>query len=132
MAVLQKDAYRRSISVQQNLLFAAHRRYDGSRRVQGRTGRLPVISSGSLSHDILKLAALLLLILFVILLLADLGVLYSGRTTIGKLSARIETLSSSNALLQEDLTLAMNHPVLRSANMDNEEETVIMLTAALP
>ena len=79
------------------------------------------------------MTALLLLILFTALLLIDLSTLYSGRAKIGKLSARIESLSSNNALLQQDLVLAMNHPVLRRANMnEEEEETVITLTASLP
>lgn len=131
MTVLPKNPDHRSSHLQQDLHFSAHRRYDGSYPIQSRTDRYP--SSGILRQDILKLTALLLFILFAALLLIDLSTLYSGRAKIGKLSARIESLSSNNALLQQDLILAMDHPVLRRANMDEEgEETVITLTAALP
>ena len=80
----------------------------------------------------MRLAVLLSLILFLVILFLDIGSLCSGGANISKLSARIESLNSSNSLLQEDLTLAMSHPVLQRANADEAEETVITLTAALP
>ena len=131
MTVLSKNDYYQSDGIQQDRLFSAHRRYDGSRPVQHRARSVSPFASGGFWADILKLAVLLTLILSVVVLSFDVGALFSGRTKIGSLSAQIESLNSSNALLHEDLLLAMNHPVLRESNAD-EEETVITLTAALP
>ena len=62
----------------------------------------------------------------------DIGSLCAGRADIDQLSARIESLNSSKVQLQEELALAMNHPVLRAANTEWEDEPVITLTAAVP
>lgn len=131
MTVLPKNTYHEPAYLQQNRLFSAHRRYDGTRPVQHQTGRF--VFSGSFNRSILRFTVLLALVLFFIILLFDLLTLYSGGANIGELSARIESLNSSNTLLQEDLNLAMSHPVLKSVNaQDGEEETIITLTAAIP
>ena len=77
-------------------------------------------------------ALVLALIMAVVVLFLDVGTLYAGGADIDALSARIESLNSSKVQLEEDLMFAMNHPVLRRAAMEEEGDTVITLTAALP
>ena len=77
-------------------------------------------------------ALVFVLIMGVVVLFLDVGTLYAGGADIDALSARIESLSSSKVRLEEDLVLAMNHPVLRRAAVEEEEDTVITLTAAVP
>ena len=132
MTVLHKNTNYDSFHLQQERLFSANRRYNGSRPVAQGAGRLSVSSSKSGLTDLLKLSVVLALILSVVVLSFDVGALCSRRAQIGKLSSRIESLNSSNAMLQEDLALAMSHPVLSKANSDDEEKTVITLTIALP
>ena len=83
-------------------------------------------------RNALFIALVFALIMAVVVLFFDVGSLCAGGADIDALSARIESLNSSKAQLQEDLAFAMNHPVLRRAAMEEEEDTVITLTAALP
>ena len=87
-------------------------------------------------RNALCVALVFALIMAVVVLFFDVGSLCAGGADIDALSARIESLNCSKAQLQEDLVFAMNHPVLRRAALEMEEEeakdTVITLTAALP
>ena len=95
-------------------------------------GRAPVLLSWEECRNTLCLALVLALILAVVVLFFDVGSVCAGGAEIGQLSARIESLNSSKVQLQEELVLAMNHPVLRAANTEWEDEPVITLTAAVP
>lgn len=132
MTVLGKSAYPESEYMRQESLFAAHRRYDGSRPARGRAKRTPVLLTWEECRKALCTALVFALIMGVVVLFLDVGTLYAGGADIDALSARIESLSSSKVRLEEDLVLAMNHPVLRRAAMEEEEDTVITLTAAVP
>lgn len=132
LTVLSKSAYPESEYMRQEYLFAAHRRYDGSRPARGKAKRAPVLLSREEYRKALRVALVFALIMAVVVLLLDVGSLYAGGADIDALSARIESLNSSKVRLEEDLVLAMNHPVLRRAAMEEEEDTVITLTAALP
>lgn len=55
----------------------------------------------------------LLLALLLVVLIADISAVRTGGENIRKLTAGIESLESSNALLRSELSVAMNHPVLR-------------------
>ena len=130
LTVLGRTAYPESEYIRQEHLFSAHRRYDGSRPAQGRRG--PVLLSRENCGKALGTALVFALILAVVVLFLDVGSLCAGGADIEALSARIESLNSSKVQLQEDLAFAMDHPVLRRATMEEEEDTVITLTAALP
>ena len=132
MTVLGKSAYPESEYMRQEYLFAAHRRYDGSRPAGSKSKRAPVLLSREECRKALCVALVFALIMGVVVLFLDVGTLYAGGADIDALSARIESLSSSKVRLEEDLMLAMNHPVLRQAAMEEEEDTVITLTAAVP
>ena len=132
LTVLGKTAYPESEFIRQEQLFSAHRRYDGSRPVQGMARRAHVLLSWEECRNALFIALVFALIMAVVVLFFDVGSLCAGGADIDALSARIESLNSSKAQLQEDLAFAMNHPVLRRAAMEEEEDTVITLTAALP
>ena len=136
LTVLGKTAYPESEYIRQEHLFSAHRRYDGSRPVQGTVRRAPVLLSREECRNALCVALVFALIMAVVVLFFDVGSLCAGGADIDALSARIESLNSSNVQLQEDLVFAMNHPVLRRAAMEEKEkeaeDTVITLTAALP
>ena len=84
---------------------------------------LPILSRGGIRWDVLVITLTLLALLFTGILFADLEALYAGGNRIGKLSAGIESLEGSNTLLREQLSIALNHPVLRnqSAAADTEK-----------
>ena len=132
MTVLGRTAHPESEYFQQGHLFAAHRRYDGSRPVRGRAIKLSALFSRDVCRNALRLAVLLSMILLVVVLFLDLGSLCASGANINQLSARIRSLNSDKAQLQEDLAMAMNHPILRTADTEEEDETVITLTAILP
>ena len=95
---------------------------------------LPVFSAEGIRWDALVIIFTLLLLLFAGILFSDLEALHAGGERIGKLSAGIESLEGSNAMLQEELTLVMRHPVLvrmnETAGSEEETESVITLSAA--
>lgn len=78
----------------------------------------------------LVVALLLVLIFFGSILLADLSSVYAYTTTVNDLAAGINSLESSNRLLREELSAAMNHPVLLRQAEDAEPvtRTVISLS----
>ena len=94
---------------------------------------LPVFSSKGIRWDVL-LAALLLLLLFLLgILLADVQAISAGGVRIGKLSAGIESLESTNTLLRQELTGAMNYPALRSrTDKTASESQLYIIQAAVP
>ena len=83
-------------------------------------------------RNALCIALVFALIMAAVVLFFDVGSLCAGGADIDALSARIESLNSSKVQLQGDLAFAMDHPVLRRATMEEEEDMVITLTAALP
>ena len=93
---------------------------------------LPVFSSKGIRWDVLMVSLLLLLLLLMGILLADMEALHAGGERIGKLSTGIISLEDTNSLLRQELSVAMNHPVLRSKaeSMAPENETVIILSAS--
>ena len=136
LTVLGKTVYPESEYIRQEHLFSAHRRYDGSRPVQGTVRRAPVLLSREECRNALCVALVFTLIMAVVVLFFDVGSLCAGRAEIGRLSEQLESMNSSKVQLQEDLAFAMDHPVLRRAAMEEAEEeekdTVITLTAAFP
>ena len=136
LTVLGKTAYPESEYMRQEHLFSAHRRYDGSRPVQGTVRRAPVLLSREECRNALCIALVFALIMAVVVLFFDVGSLCAGRAEISRLSEQLESMNSSKVQLQEDLAFSMDHPVLRRAAMEEAEEeekdTVITLTAALP
>ena len=132
MTVVTKNTYHDTSDIQQRRLFSAHRRYDGARPVYNKTMGITASASKVFRKDILGLVILFMLVLFIAVLLFDLASLSSGKAANRHLSSRIDSLSSSIVRLQEDLTIAMNHPVLRNADSYEEAATVITLTAGLP
>ena len=96
--------------------------------ISERRTALPVFSAKGIRWDALTAALLLILLLFVGILLADMGALFAGGERIGKLSAGITSLEDSNSLLRQELTRAMNHPVLLSnaENMVQINETIVI------
>ncbi len=78
-------------------------------------------------------AAILLavLILFLCVLLADINTLHTASTQASQLSASITSLETSNSFLRSELSVALNHPVLRSQTEAQAPEIIqtILLTA---
>ena len=92
---------------------------------------LPVFSAKGIRWDVLTVALSLVLLLFIGILIADVGALYAGGERIGKLSAGIASLEGSNSILREELSTALNHPVLRNKDSGVElNETVVVLSPA--
>ena len=87
------------------------------------------IFSAKTAVSILLTAAL---VLFACILFADAEALRAGGSRIGQLSAGIESLQDSNVMLQDEISLRMQHPVLTRMNEQAEagEETVITISAA--
>ena len=106
----------------------------GSRRsvIDRKASMLPAFSREGIRWDALIIVLSLLLLVFAGILFSDLDAICSGGDRIGKLSAGIVSLEGSNAMLQEELSLAMRHPVLARMNEQAEviEETVVTITAA--
>ena len=75
---------------------------------------LPVFSAKGIRWDALLTALMLLLLLFLGVLLADMQAISAGGARIGKLSAGIEALETSNTQLRQELSFAMNRPAVRS------------------
>ena len=148
MTVLRMNAYREYSAPRRRGFFSV-RRHPACRRVKVRTGRhytrlaghtviaekrmaAPAFSAGGVRRDVLRILLALILVLFVSVLLADLSALCSGGTRIGKLSAEIRSINSSNTLLQEELARISAHPVPVMQNQEKDAETVITLSAAIP
>ena len=130
--------------------FASPQVQDWTKRLDFSAGRreviaredlvLPAFSSRGIRRDVLAVTVALLLVLFAAILFADMNALRAGDDRIGQLSAGIESLEGTNASLQQQLSLAMRHPVLTRMNAQSEaaaeaevqEERVITLSALLP
>ena len=94
---------------------------------------LPVFSAKGVRWDVLVVTVTLLVLVFAGVLFADLEALYSGGDRIGKLSAGIESLESSNSLLREQLSIALNHPVLRNQAAEaGAEGNVLVIRSTIP
>ena len=93
---------------------------------------LPAFSAKGIRWDVLTVALSLILLLFVCILAADVEALFAGGNRIGKLSAGIRSLEGSNSILREELSVALNHPVLRNKSESGEplNETVVVLSPA--
>ena len=93
---------------------------------------LPAFSAKGIRWDVLTVALSLILLLFVCILAADIGALFSGGGRIDRLSAGIESLEGTNAILRQELSAAMNHPVLRNMAGSSEplNERVVVLSPA--
>ena len=91
---------------------------------------LPVFSPDGVRWDVLVIALALALLLFVCILAADVGAIFAGGDRIGKLSAGIESLEGTNSILRQELSVALNHPVLRSKAESETElnERVVILS----
>ena len=99
--------------------------------ISERRTALPVFSAKGIRWDALTAALLLILLLFIGILLAEMGALYAGGDRIGKLSAGITSLEDSNSVLRQELNRAMNHPVLLSSteSMIQINETIVIPSA---
>ena len=91
---------------------------------------LPALSAEGIRRDVLAITLALILLVFTGILAADMSALFAGGERIGKLSAGIESLEGSNSLLREELSAALNHPVLRNkaAGTETVNETVVVLS----
>ena len=96
----------------------------GRRRgvIDKKDASLPAFSSEGIRWDVLVIALSLALLLFVCILAADVEAVFAGGDRIGKLSEGIESLEGTNSILRQELSVALNHPVLRSKA---ESETVL-------
>ena len=107
----------------------------GNRRgvINRKTSSLPAFSMKGIRLDVLAVILSLLLLLTAGILFADVEAIRAGGDRIGKLSAGIVSLEGSNAVLQDEIALALSHPVLPGMNKpaDAEEtgETVILISA---
>ncbi len=91
----------------------------------------PVRKSIRRNMPAIILAAVLILILCI--LLSDLTSVYTFSEHTSQLSSAISSLESSNAFLRNELSIALNHPVLRNqaqAATDIEITSTILITAA--
>ena len=93
---------------------------------------LPAFSAEGIRWDVLVVALSLVLVLFIGILAADVSELFAGGERIGRLSDGIRSLEGSNSMLRAELSVALNHPVLRSRAGDAETagETVVILSPA--
>ena len=143
MTVRQMNQLYTGTSRQTRPMYASPQVQSWARGLEIHTGRqrrviseqrttLPLFSARGVRWDVLIVALTLIALLFLGILCADLGALFSGGDRIGKLSDGIASLESSNSLLREQLSLAMLHPVLlskaESMNPDLSELPVILAT----
>ena len=93
---------------------------------------LPAFSAEGIRWDVLVVALSLVLVLFVSILAADVGELFAGGERIGRLSDGIRSLEGSNSILRAELSVALNHPVLRSKaeGAETVNETIVVLSPA--
>ena len=93
---------------------------------------LPRFSAEGIRWDVLVVALSLVLVLFVSILAADVGELFAGGERIGRLSDGIRSLEGSNSILRAELSVALNHPVLRSKaeGAETVNETIVVLSPA--
>ena len=91
---------------------------------------LPAFSAEGIRWDVLTVVLALVLLLFFCVLAADVEALHAGGERIGKLSDGIRSLEGSNSILREELSVALNHPVLRNMAESAEpvNETVVVLS----
>ena len=106
----------------------------GRRRgvIDEKRSSLPVFSAEGIRWDVLVIALSLVLLLFVCILAADVEAVFAGGDRIGRLSAGIESLEGSNSMLRQELSAALNHPVLRNKAADTEtlNERIVVLSPA--
>ena len=147
------DPYREYTVPRQRGLFASRRRQvpvsrhaqdwtrsleaasGGHRRVIDRKASvLPAFSAEGIRWDVMIVILSLLLLLIAGVLVSDIEALRAGSSRIGKLSAGIESLEGSNAILEDEISMVMKHPVLKRMNelaeAEEETETVITISAA--
>ena len=92
---------------------------------------LPRFSAEGIRWDVLTVALALALLLFVSVLVADVGAIFAGGDRIGRLSAGIESLEGANQVLRQELSAALNHPVLRGkAEGETLNEQLVILPLA--
>ena len=94
---------------------------------------LPIISTKGIRWDVLLAVLMLVLFLFLGILLADMQAISAGGVRIGQLSAGIESLESSNTALRQELSFAMNRPVIRSSFGEaNTEPPLYVIQSFIP
>ena len=94
---------------------------------------LPVFSARGIRWDVLLVALSLLLLLFLGVLFSDMGALYAGGERVGKLSAGIASLEGTNTRLREELSTALNHPLLRmNAESENQKSETLIILSPFP
>ena len=101
--------------------------------IAGTRAPMPVLSARGIRQDALTVVMAVLLAVFLIVLIADVNALHSNDTQIVLLNSTIESLESGNALLRDQLSTALRHPVLvRAAAEDGEptDERVVFLSPA--
>ena len=94
---------------------------------------MPVLSSRGIRQDALAVVVTVLLAVFLIVLIADVTALHSNDKQIFRLNSTIESLESGNALLRDQLSTALRHPVLVRAALEDGEpinEQVVFLSPA--
>ena len=94
---------------------------------------MPVFSARGVRQDVLAVVVAALLAVFLIVLVADVNALHGSDKQIVRLNSTIESLESGNALLRDQLSTALRHPVLVRAALEDGEplnEQVVFLSPA--
>lgn len=101
--------------------------------IAGQRAPMPVFSARGVRQDVLAVVVAALLAVFLIVLVADVNALHGSDKQIVRLNSTIESLESGNALLRDQLSTALRHPVLVRAALEDGEplnEQVVFLSPA--
>ncbi len=90
---------------------------------------LPAVSAEGIRWDVLIISLSLIALLFLGVLCADIGALFSGGDRIGKLTAGIASLENSNSILREELSWARAD---LSAGLKESEPARIVILSPTP
>ena len=121
-------------SGRQDSFFSYHQAQNRTGKLSTGTGRQrAVITEATRKNRRRTLPALLLAALMVLMLsilVCDLSMVCTAGAHAGELAASVASLENSNALLKNELSAALNHPVLRrQAEAQAEYGTLVTLSA---
>ena len=89
---------------------------------------LPALSAEGIRWDVLAVTLTLVMAVFLFVLILDVSALFAGNDRIGRLSAGIASLESSNSILQEELSWARSD--LSADRKDGEPVLTVVLSPA--
>ena len=147
MTVLRMPAYPEYTTPRKGSAFRARRQgaqfrqvQDWTRSIPARPARRAVIaernpvtpsfSARSNRQDALTAVLVLLLVLFLVVIIADVSALCAGGERIGRLSSGIASLEQSNNLLREEIARAQSEPFIFQRADNGEPERVVILSPA--